>query len=262
MASNISQKSAKAAQVVATTAMPFLYQTKTLCNNTTPLRRAALQQLLRCRPTRHCLHSSACRRQNGAHDRRPPCEGDVAPATEHPETPAPPNSPTMPASSKYEHRTPSYHNESMRTDSARQRRTAHARAPIRKVGVKLPRDSEPQDGSDIQRFTISKLPVSGGEGKYRRLEKKASKSSLNDPEDVPWESSGAAVVKKRIPAVVDDSFGDFGADEMGYNPFDGEAMFAEDEGEPDFSIPAASAPGESTITLEERHTFEDRKSVV
>lgn len=265
MASNIPQKGARAAQAVATTAMPFLYQTKTLCNNTTPLRRASLQQLLRSRPTRHCLHSSARRRHNDENDHRPLYENGEAPEAQpkasvdfkvYPEKPAPPNSPAMSVAeaADYSQRAPSYHNESMRADNARQRKAARDKAPIRKVGVKLPRDSDPQDGSDKQRFTISKLPVSGGEGKYRRLEKKQKDS--DEPEDVPWESYGASQVKRRTPAVVDESFGGFGEDGMSYNPFDGDSMFAEDEGEPDFSIPAASAPGESTITLEERYTFE------
>ena len=300
MATGSASRSARAAQQVATTAMPFLYQTKTICNNTTPLRRAALQQLLRSRPSsRHCLHQSSRRRQNDDSDRYPrearepsqaPSEKEHRQFKEYPETPAPPNSPALSAvdgndSSEPRARAPSYHNSSMRSSSDAQKpRGARQTSPrgggglIRKVNVALPRDSEPQDGtggfrinkvvgnrkinvaeprdSEDGRFKISKFTVDGGEGKYRRLEKKAAKSL--EPEDVPWESSGGANITKKTPlAVVDDSFGYSGQNgEHEYNPFDSDNLFAEDEGEIDFSIPAATAPGESTITLEERHTFE------
>lgn len=297
MATGSASRGARAAQQVATTAMPFLYQTKTICNNTTPLRRAALQQLLRSRPSSsHCLHQSSRRRQNddpdrpvrGAHEpSQAPSEKEHGEFKEYPETPAPPNSPALTAvdasqSTEPRARAPSYHNSSLRSssDAPKPRRAASPRGGgglIRKVSVALPRDSEPQDGtggfrinkvvgnrkinvaeprdSEDGRFKISKFTVDGGEGKYRRLEKKAAKSS--EPEDVPWESSGSASITKKTPlAVVDDSFGYSGENGGEYNPFDSDNLFAEDEGEMDFSIPAATAPGESTITLEERHTFE------
>lgn len=295
MATGSASRGARAAHQVATTAMPFLYQTKTICNNTIPLRRAALQQLLRSRPSsRHCLHQSSRRRQNDDPDHavREPSqalsEKEHREFKEYPETPAPPNSPALSAvdandSSEPRPRAPSYHNSSLRSssDAPQTRRPASPRGGgglIRKVNVALPRDAEPQDGTggfrinkvvgnrkvnvadprdnEDGRFKISKFTVDGGEGKYRRLEKKAAKSS--EPEDVPWESSGNASITKKTPlAVVDDSFGYSGQNrEHEYNPFDSDNLFAEDEGEMDFSIPAASAPGESTITLEERHTFE------
>ena len=160
-------------------------------------------------------------------------------------------------------RAPSYHNSSLRSSSdASKPRASRQSSPrggggglIRKVNVALPRDSEPQDGtggfrinkvvgnrkinvadpqeSEDGRFKISKFTVDGGEGKYRRLEKKAAKSS--EPEDVPWESSGSASITKKTPlAVVDDSFGYSGQSGVHeYNPFDADNLFAEDEGEID-----------------------------
>ncbi len=117
--------------------------------------------------------------------------------------------------------------------------------PIRKIAIDLPRDSEPQDGTGRQdympSFSITKVPM----GKYDHLTK------AKEPEDLPWDND-ISIAKKAKQV-------DFAFDnDASYNPFEeyNENIFAEDEGDPNFSIPAASRPGESTITLEERHAFE------
>jgi hypothetical protein len=108
-----------------------------------------------------------------------------------------------------------------------------------------PQNSKEQASSE-EGFTIRKVAVSGQHNK------------LPAPEDVPWDSGSPISKRKNMISDPDEIEFDMGHDPFGEDPFefDREDLFAEDEGDPDFSIAGPSAPGESTITLEERQAFE------
>lgn len=187
MASNISARSIKAVHSVTATSMPFLYQTRTLCTNTKPIRQLTITHLL-SRPLRsRLLHTSTT--------------------------------------------------SCMRSSATLQ-----------------------NDKSDVESPNISKTngPVSGERGFTIRKIAMGHKGEKPDKEeDLPWDSGSP------IRPSAARNGGNYGVSEaddiqfdMDYNPFGEEDMFSEDDGEPDFSIPSPSRPGESTITLEERDTFQ------
>ncbi|KFY00343.1 hypothetical protein O988_03346 [Pseudogymnoascus sp. VKM F-3808] len=100
----------------------------------------------------------------------------------------------------------------------------------------------------------TQAPVSEDKPLIRRyiVDRKANR--VEEEEDVPWDSpSFRRPITTDAVSEADDIQFDMG---KSYDPFEEEDMFTEYEGEPDFSIPSARKPGESTITLEERDTFQ------
>jgi len=211
--------STRSVKAVATTSMPFLYQTKTLCS-TKPVRQLAINQLLSRQTQKQCLHISARSglRATGSLKNDKPDEELASPSN--------PEEPALPA----------------------------RRFTVRKVILNSDKpDSQPtnppnskEQASSEEGFTIRKVAVSGQHNK------------LPAAEDVPWDSGSSISKRENMVSDPDEIEFDMGHDPFGQDPFefDTEDLFAEDEGGPDFSIPSASAPGESTITLEERQAFE------
>lgn len=89
------------------------------------------------------------------------------------------------------------------------------------------------------------------------VDRKSNK--VEEEEDVPWESPtfGRSVTTDRLANDAVSEADDIQFDmAKSYDPFEEEDIFSEYEAEPDFTIPSARKPGESTITLEERDTFQ------
>ncbi|KFY29622.1 hypothetical protein V494_08602 [Pseudogymnoascus sp. VKM F-4513 (FW-928)] len=184
----MSSHGAKAIHSAATSSMPFLYQTRTLCSSRKPMRQPALRLLL-SRPCQSQLfHSSAgsCMRVSRTlrSDEQDP---DAA--------------------------TPS-----------------NAQAPV------------PEARPLIRRYIV---------------DRKSNK--VEEEEDVPWDSPSFGRSTTTHEATTDavSEADDIQFDmAKSYDPFEEDDVFSEYDAEPDFTIPSARRPGESTITLEERDTFQ------
>ncbi|OBT67499.1 hypothetical protein VE03_03107 [Pseudogymnoascus sp. 23342-1-I1] len=185
----MSAQGAKAIHSAATSSMPFLYQTRTLCSTRTPMRQPALRLML-ARPCRSQLfHSSA--------------------------------------------------------------------SSCMRVSKTLWSDKEDPDAATPSNTETP--PISEGKPLIRRYIVDRKSNKLEEEEDVPWDSPslGRSTTTDRLAndavSEVDDIQFDMATS---YDPFEEEDIFSEYEAEPDFTIPSARRPGESTITLEERDTFQ------
>ncbi|ELR08235.1 hypothetical protein VC83_04532 [Pseudogymnoascus destructans] len=187
MASNISSQGARAIHSAATSSMPFLYQTRTLCSSRKPMRQPALRLML-CRPSRSQLfhsYASSCIRVSRT----------LWSDKEDPDTATPSNT----------------------------------QAPIS------------EDRPLIRRYIV---------------DRKSNK--VEEEEDLPWDSPSFGRSTDKVTTDPVSEADDIQFDMATfYDPFaEEEDMFSEYEGEPDFTIPSSRRPGESTITLEERDTFQ------
>lgn len=120
--------------------------------------------------------------------------------------------------------------------------------------------SDKEDPDAATPSDAQEAPISEGRPLIRRyiLDRKSDRG-VEEEEDVPWDSPsfGRSTDTHQLTTDAVSEADDIQFDmAKSYDPFEEDDVFSEYDAEPDFTIPSARRPGESTITLEERDTFQ------
>lgn len=120
--------------------------------------------------------------------------------------------------------------------------------------------SDKQGPDDAATPSNTQTPIPENKPLITRYVVGRKSDKVEEEEDVPWDSPslGRSTTTNQVTSDAVSEADDIQFDmAKSYDPFEEEEdMFSQYEGEPDFTIPSARKPGESTITLEERDTFQ------